>query len=297
MTSDWRMNLRRKHLEDTVTLLDELGNEPLSEDDYDSQSRQDRLEALRQFNPAATLEEELRLRILGDSAGGTMRFDWGSALMKPLQESVAAASAHPIDLELVGLSQGSTVMHVRPVAQTEDLIDTLPTPVDGSVADNAVRRLMNLTDALENEADVRQHVNLLDAVDGLTEALDRFDLAMELRWFGPAGPVRKAAITSKGRAYAKRLRTTRTEDTEIPISGRITELRESGLVKVKMGLARNASAWEVKVGKDDLLAMRLVLGQDVSFIVRQSRMLDSVGRTRSTQHHFVRMQSHNPPML
>ena len=54
-----------------------------------------------------------------------------------------------------------------------------------------------------------------------------------------------------------------------PISGRVTELRESGQVKVKTGTRRNSPAYLVQVPPEDLIAMRLSFGDAVNFLVEE----------------------------
>jgi hypothetical protein len=275
VSTDWRSRIRARHGRESASLLADLGPGPEDELQVLGDLRRYRLDAIREYDPAATLDEELRLRILGPEANGAVRFSWGSALMKPLEEGVSAASEQDIELELVGVSAGSTVMHVRPVAAARPT-GALPTPVDATPADAAIRRLFALTDALEAEGDVRRYAGILEATDRLTEALDRFDLSVELRW------------------YAARLRRTQDATTDIPISGRITELRASGIVKVKSGVSKTSPAWEVRMTPEDLLAMRLVIGQNVSFVVTQRRKLDSIGRAHGTVYDFVRTEAAHP---
>ncbi|MFC5851329.1 hypothetical protein ACFPZI_05635 [Streptomyces chlorus] len=78
------------------------------------------------------------------------------------------------------------------------------------------------------------------------------------------GGMRSARLGERGRQYVERLRDTRPRDQEITISGRITELRESGWVKVKTGTAKNAPAYDVHFeDPETLLRMRPGLGDNV----------------------------------
>ncbi|WP_406469341.1 hypothetical protein OH738_20690 [Streptomyces hirsutus] len=84
------------------------------------------------------------------------------------------------------------------------------------------------------------------------------------------------------------LRETKDRDQEIIISGRITELRESGLVKVKTGTAKNAPAYDVRFEEPEaLLRMRPGLGDNVHFRVRFRQQLDSMGTARSTEYTYL----------
>ena len=87
---------------------------------------------------------------------------------------------------------------------------------------------------------------------------------------------------------SRRLREPRNRDQEITISGRITELRESGWVKVKTGTAKNSPAYDVRFEEpQDLLRMRPGLGDNVHFPVRFRQGLDSVGIARSTEYTYL----------
>ena len=106
-----------------------------------------------------------------------------------------------------------------------------------------------------------------------------------MTWYGADGDTRRAQLTERGRRYVERLRETRPRDQEIVISGRITELRESGWVKVKTGTARNAQAYDVHFEEPEaLLRMRPGLGDNVHFRVRFRQCLDAVGIARSTEY-------------
>lgn len=59
------------------------------------------------------------------------------------------------------------------------------------------------------------------------------------------------------------------------------------MVKVKSGVAQNATAYDVRVEPDQLFRMRLVLGDNVHFRVRFRRKLDAVGRTRVSEYYFL----------
>lgn len=286
MTTDWRERVRLKHRDRTSTVLAGLDQSPQTELEYETDLRRYRLDALRAYDPDAALGEELRLRVLGAEAHGTVRFTWGPALMKPVQETVSAAARGEVDLELLGVSQGSTVMHVRPVPVLAPA-DALPAPVDSSRADAAIRDVLAFTDALEHEEDVRPFQHILDAAARLTEVLDEYDLAVDLRWLAADGTARESRITNTGRQYAARLRRTRETTTRITVSGRITELRESGIVKIKAGPHKTSTAYEVRMASDDLMDMRLVIGQQVSFVVTERRQVDSFDRTHKHEYDFV----------
>jgi hypothetical protein len=141
---------------------------------------------------------------------------------------------------------------------------------------------------LESESDVREWARLFDAVEALSRALSKYSLDLGVTWYGADGGIRRAQLTERGRRYVDRLRETRDRDQEITISGRITELRESGWVKVKTGTAKNAYAYDVRFEEPEvLLRMRPGLGDNVHFRVRFRQRLDSVGIARSTEYTYL----------
>ncbi|WP_328770246.1 hypothetical protein [Streptomyces sp. NBC_00286] len=270
-------------------LLQELGTENRDHEEIEAEHRASRLAAAREYAPDAQLDEELQLRLTGpDTEGGALRFQWGDALLHPMETAVSVAAGTPVQLELTGISAGSTVVHARPIAPAvppePHALDTLAT----SAAGTGMSTLTKLLAALESESDVREWARLFDAVEALSRALSKYSLDLGVTWYGADGGMRRAQLTERGRRYVDRLRETRDRDQEIMISGRITELRESGWVKVKTGTAKNAYAYDVRFEEPEvLLRMRPGLGDNVHFRVRFRQRLDSVGIARSTEYTYL----------
>ncbi|MEU5089459.1 hypothetical protein [Streptomyces sp. NPDC021356] len=270
-------------------LLEAMGTEVRDDDAIEADHRASRLAVAREYEPNARLDEELRLRLTGpDTEGGALRFQWGDALLDPVEKAVSVAAGTPIQLELTGVSAGSTVIHARPVTVSGSLDQaTLDTPAT-SATSIGMHAFTKLLDALEGEQDVREWVRLFDAVDAVARALDKYGLDLGVAWYDAAGGMRSARLTERGRHYVARLRDTRPRDQEITISGRITELRESGWVKVKTGTAKNAPAYDVHFETpEELLRMRPGLGDNVHFRVRFRQRLDSVGIARTTEYTYL----------
>jgi hypothetical protein len=275
--------------DNAARLLDELGTEDRDDEEIEAEHRASRLTAAREYAPGARLDEELQLRLTGpDTEAGALRFQWGDALLHPVEAAISAAAGTPVLLELTGVSAGSTVVHARPVATGASPEPyTLDAPA-ASAASTGMRALTELLTALESESDVREWARLFDAVDSLSRALSRYSLDLGMTWYAADGGMRRAQLTERGRRYVDRLRKTRDRDQEITISGRITELRESGWVKVKTGTAKNAYAYDVRFEEpEELLRMRPGLGDNVHFRVRFRQRLDSVGTARSTESTYL----------
>ncbi|GAB7074729.1 MULTISPECIES: hypothetical protein [unclassified Streptomyces] len=292
MSTSWRQRALERNREANRQFFAELEEDHQNPDSREEELRRFWLEAARHYDSTATLDEELTVRLKGDTADrGALDFRIGDALLKPLRDGVSAAARKDVELELTGLSQGSTVLHVRPktaesmeLQGQEDLAS-----VDSSVADPAIRDLLKLVDAAENERDVRQWERMIPGLDGVVEALDKFDLSMEMRWRSLDGAVRSSSLSGRGKGYVRNLRNVALYKSQSVITGRITELREAGLVKVKTGLSRRSTAYEVRVERDNLIDMHLELGMMVSFVVQVIKKKDKIGRERSTEYRFVRM--------
>jgi hypothetical protein len=282
----------------TRRLLEEMGTEDRDEEAIEADHRASRLAVAREYEPNARLDEELRLRLTGpDAEGGALRFQWGDALLDPVEKAVSLASGTPVQLELTGVSAGSTVIHARPVAvpysQDQPALDA---PA-ASAADSGMHTLTKLLDALEREQDVREWARLFDAVDSMVRALDKYALELGVTWYDAEGGMCSARLTERGRHYVGRLRDTRPRDQEMAISGRITELRESGWVKVKTGTAKNAPAYDVHFEDPaELLRMRPGLGDNVHFRVRFRQRLDSVGIARATEYTYLGPAAEQPAL-
>ncbi|MFD6996262.1 hypothetical protein ACFWA5_08270 [Streptomyces mirabilis] len=138
-------------------LLDEIGTEDRDDVEIEAEHRASRLAAAREYAPDARLDEELQLRLTGpDTDGGALRFQWGDALLEPVEHAVSVAARMPVQLELTGISAGSTVVHARPVTlAVSPELDALGAPAT-SAASTGMSTLTELLAALESESDVRE---------------------------------------------------------------------------------------------------------------------------------------------
>ncbi|MEU6538083.1 hypothetical protein [Streptomyces sp. NPDC047000] len=305
----WRERRRAQQLADPhaaekrARLLEEMGTEDRDSEEIEAEHRASRLAAVREYDPSARLEEELQLRLSGpDAEGGALRFQWGDALLSPVEGVLSAAAGSPVELELTGISVGSTVIHARPVTRSstqeppEQEAPVLDAPVP-STTGMGMHALAKVLTALESGQDIREWARLFDAVDGLARALGKYRLDLGMTWYAADGRMRRAQLTERGRHHIEQLRETSPRDQEIIISGRITELRESGWIKVKTGTAKNAPAYDVHFDEPgELLRMRPVLGDNVHFRVRFRQRLDAVGIARSTEYTYLGPAAEQPPL-
>lgn len=291
MTSEREQLLARHRVELDEWWREQTDDTALSEEQMETSRRRNWLESARQFDEAASLGEELLLRLTGDRAvAGALPFSVGDAVLKPLQETLASVAGADLQLEITGISHGSTVLHVRPTGERMG-----PSPahvrVDSSPADQGMRELLRLVSAVEDERDVRPWIRALDSMDRLIRALERFQLGVSMTWYARDGETRISTLTGRGRDYYLGLQETTAMARETAVSGLVTELRAAGVVKVKASAARTSTAWEVRMAAADLMAMRLQLGQPVHFLVREDLTTDKVGRPHSRTWTFLRSLS------
>ncbi|MFD0902508.1 hypothetical protein [Actinomadura sediminis] len=289
--STWRQRLIGQHGEEARHQLRTLGEDTLDDDTHDTIIRQQWLDSVKSFSSDASLKEELQVRLSGNTTTtGSLDFKIGDALLKPLEDSISTAAKRDLELEIVGLSAGSTVLHVRatPMGISEDNADLMP-DTGSSPADIAIRNFISLIKAAESGEDLHKWASAQWSLYRLVEALDRFDLALGLRWLSRTGTVRSSRLTSRGRQYVHTLHDLRDEKTSQIVRGRITELREAGTAKVKTGSSRNSPAYDVRIPKDALIGMHLELGQQVAFRVQVITKYDKLDNERSREYHFVEL--------
>jgi hypothetical protein len=291
VSTEWRQRVLERHRAANAQYFAEHEDSHADDDAYEAELRRHWLAGARHYDPQAQLREELTLRLRGELADrGALNFRVADALLKPLREGVSAAARKELELELIGISHGSTVLHVQPLTESSpDDEEQAAYRVDSSLADPAMRDLLKLIDAAENEADVRPWERMMQGLDGMVEALDKFDLLMDIRWHALDGEVRSSHLTQRGKGFVRSLRTVEVVPTRATITGRVTELRESGLVKIKTGISKRSTAYEVHIETDDLISLHLELGMNVSFIVEKREKRDKIGRTRSTEYRFMRL--------
>lgn len=294
--SAWRQRIVAEHavaLEKAVA-LDEESTSRLDDLGWERVERGQWLEVAQSYDPGASLAEELCVRLVGDTAiSSGLRLEW-EGLLRPLQDAVSAGTSEDVSLELSGFSKGSSVLHFRAVKRgpVELMADEGPAVQETPLAAPA-RRFIDFVDAVEHERDVRMYSKspMLGGVERLSDELSRLNLVADFRFYARSGDVRGAKLTSKGMDYVKGLHESDETTDTIPVSGRITELRESGHAKVKQGVTRNSPAFDVHFDAQTLTAMRLVLGQSVNWQVAVISTKDKLDRVQSTRYEFRRVLS------
>jgi len=294
VTSTGHEDILRRYGEDAASWLDEQTADTRTDDALESARGRNRLDALRAYDPTATLTEELTVVLSGDRAqAGMLEFDVGDALLRPLQDGVTAFADRQVALVITGLSHGSTVLHVRATPEPADQV-TEPDAiaVDSSHADLAVRQFVKVVDLLEQGLPLDGLGSRVRGLERLVGALDKFDLDMALQWHAFNGDTRSARLGRQGRSHFAELMRTTTEEQSQTINGRVTELREAGVFKVKSSGGQNSPAYDVRVEPGQLLEMHLQLGQSVHVRVARETQVDRTGTARPSTYRFLRFEAH-----
>ncbi|MFF3841278.1 hypothetical protein [Streptomyces sp. NPDC001930] len=289
--SSWRQRIldsRRGRLD---TWLDAEDASEQTEDEVDSEHRINWLNSVREWDAESTLPEELVIRLFGGEAGsGGLRFAVGNALLKPLQDGVTASSDEDVELELVGVSAGSTVLHVRPVAGSQQSEgDSSPGDVveEPSSTSRVMNSLLDAVGTLEAEADFSEWTPMLSSLSRVVSALDKFDLSMQLRWLDTEGGVRSTSLTETGKGYLRELRKSHGEafsPIRRSISGLVTELKLAGSAVIKPA-ASPAITVKFEPGEISLVGWRL--GDHVHLVVEERHRITRRGARSVTDFVYV----------
>ncbi|GAB3041898.1 hypothetical protein [Sediminivirga luteola] len=266
-------------------------------DEFDSAARRFNLEALRELDPMSSYAEELRIHLASETYPLRAALPASlSTLLPPVQSVVANLAEKTLELELSEVSAGSTVLHFR-ARETEsegtgevDEQTPLPTPVDETPLATAARALLELVNRLENHADAHALSVWKDAVLELgkfTDELQKVDAYADFAWFGRSGEVRRMHLTQSGVEYLDALRQTKDSTTSQRISGRITELKESGHAKVKTGTQRNAPAYDVRFPPGKITQMGLTIGESVHWLVNAKLRKNGLGEVMEGEYTYV----------
>ncbi len=248
--------------------------------------RRQHLDAMRHFDPQASLSEELTVRLSTPKmASGGLDFGVADLLLSPLEDTVTSLSMKDVHLRLVGISEGSTVLHCRPIS--EPVAPVGDVPVDSSWADHGMRSMVSLVEALEEGSDVQRWAKGMPGTWRLLKALDELGGSADFTWSSLDGSVVAATLSGRGRQYANGLRNQRRQDiTSIVVTGRVVALLERGIVKIKTGTAPNAAAPDVRFDSQKLLELELTLGQEVSFNVTKTVETTMFGQVLETRYEY-----------
>lgn len=262
------------------------------------EERKDYLEALREFDPGISFAEQLAVRLTGDAA----RRGLLDLQLAPILDGISRIfrEVHSVNMGLADIGSGSTILYLRPVPVSMDdgeepdaevVLADSATPVNATPADDIGRTLIKVVEATEDTGDLRGYQTYVRGLEVVSNTLDEHDLEAEFSWSSMSGSRSAARLTTTGRRYLRRLKESSPATTDQPISGRVTELRESGYVKIKTGSSKRSPAYDVHVEHDTLLDLRLALGDTVHMLVKETLERDQLGRETKRRYDFVRIIS------
>lgn len=296
--SEVMRRLLREHRAETNAWFHGQSSEPVSELEWEVTSRRNLLDSLRFVDPELAFTEELTVRLFGEGTEeGLMSLE-----LSPLLEGVRKSfdDYGRVSMALAGMSRGSTVLHFRATAVAsenegdatdEDPGEPFAIAVDSSPIDVVGRRFVQLVSAAEAQEDLRQWHQMVRGLEDVTKALETFDLTAQVAWSSMGGEFVTAAFTADGRRFVRSLSEPREDSRTRFVSGRVTELRETGYVKLKTGTHRQSPVHEVYVPDAQILDLGLTLGEQAHFMVRETVKHDRVGRPLSTRLDYLRVMS------
>jgi hypothetical protein len=301
VTNPLRQRLLDSRREQLEAWRAEQNQQPIATpDELDAADRSNYLDAVRAYDPQATLAEELVARLVGELPEGALPADLGSALLGPLDKTVAeAGGGDNVHLELVGISRGSTVLHFRPTVPAVDAVASensqlaVDLPLTADPTGDAITQALRLIDATERHEDVARWSNALAPLGKVVDALETYDATLDLAWYASDGRIARSRLSATGRAYLRRLREeTHVHTTRRTLSGTIVELKaaEATFVRIKQSLAHTAPSFEIRFeNRQDLVDLHLELDAQVAIVVEEIETTDGTGQRRGIAYRFSRL--------
>jgi ATP-dependent 26S proteasome regulatory subunit len=143
--------------------------------------------------------------------------------------------------------------------------------------------------AAEIASAFRDDQQVLRQTRKLVEALNRYQVTLSTRWWGPSSARRRSAITKTGREHGMRLFAAAEQDEPMLVSGLVTALELAGVVTVTSDTGQK---YRVEVG--ELVSdSSFALGTRVAVQTMKSQEVDSIGVSQGWAHYrFLRHLGH-----
>lgn len=331
MSGDWRERARERVGRRVDARVEEIfAAPPLSSDEMESAIRENQLHAMREVDAEARLTEELTLRLQSpEIPEGLLLPGTADPIVRRLQDFVPSADESKIEFGLVGISAGSTVLHLRPVRRRKtapsgdqvqgrsdenehDRAPTLPESEDrlvvgeagpadaaassgdeyGSEVDAAMQQLMRLVEAAEQDTEFVAPRRVLAAFEALVQTLDKQELDVDFGWHADTGRVRTGRLTSRGRAVARRRMQHRVTHHDRTLRGYINELTASGdkgVVVIRSSPDRQRGSHRIQISRADMIRNALAFGERVAMLVDVEERVDPLSGKRSRTFAFKQL--------
>ncbi len=239
----------------------------------------------------ARLTRMLDLRLTGEAIRpGALDLDLGAVLFDTVTAEInEAAPGREISFDLVGLSPGSAVLHLRPCTP-EDVPSDQQAPVTVDPVDRAMETVCRVHDVAEREGDLREFTGqgeLLKRLHNLVKALDAHDVELQMLWRSATGRHRRSRLTQTGRRYVReQWQEAESEVREHTVSGRVVGLDLSGTFTVKPSSGAAKRIVHVE-DPETLLGLRLQLGEWVHVRVHERHTTNRVGIESGVRYLLV----------
>lgn len=261
-------------------------------------------ETVSSYDPSARLSRWLNLAVVGDQVrAGSLDINIAEDLLRAFSmELDGAATAQGVTdgpkVELAGVSRGSAILHLVPTLG-EDIPRKDQMPIVTDRLDEMLERITELHDIAEAEGDLRQFARataLLKGLHELTAALDRYDLELRLQWRSGTGRHRQSALTTRARSHVRRQWEDQTESEVMRVSGRVVSMDIGGTFDVKTTTGKNRRYVVHVGGEEELLRLRLNLGDMIHITVRVETKVNRLGLTGPLRYNFLRFTGNEPTL-
>ena len=285
-------------------------DESRESDDFDLAEVLDRnlAEAMTAYDPDAAVARFLSLRFLGEKIDGRLPEQIIEEVLPAFRKELAGAaptsSQADLQLDLVGFSRGSAILHLAPAksanipARDLDSQQSLASAADH--IDKAVGVVAELHDAAESGQDMQRFAcqgELVKAFILLSDALDRHQVDLDLTWRARSGARRRTRLTRIGRSHVREYLVTRNEEEVRLLSGRVIALNISGSFSLKTGRATNSPRYDINAGGEtQLLELNLRLGQTVTVQIRRRTQQDKLGFASKERLELITLVHDEEPL-
>lgn len=281
------------------SFFEDVGGDPAN--DLDRTLDSAILEASQRMDPGAGHSPWLDVHVSGPNVGfGALNVRIMDQLLPPIQLEIDTAlpnaARESTGLELVGVGAGSAILHLRPTVPAIESDGSLP--AISSVIDSAVRRVLDLHDAVERRDSPGQIAatnlpELFPRLQRLIGVLESNDLMLELVWRSPTAARRRSIITRQGRAYASRMFERQLDQATISVAGYVYEQSLKGNLKLKADPTKKSShTYEISVSPEVLREAGLYLGQYLRALVVRRRQRDQLGQQTDDSYELLRIIEH-----
>lgn len=222
----------------------------------------------------------------------------------PLCRQFAVALDRPqesLELGLVGVSEGSVILHFEPRAKAEHEDGRL---ISLSSLDLAVEKIAQLNSLLEEEAPLGEIAakfgtarKLLKATRAVMDGLDQCDLDMGVTWYGSSGSVRTSEVTSRARGHARSMFRRLEREQPATVDGYIGAVDLSGSIALVDALPAGRHRKTVKVAPEEMGRFMRRVGEWVVLSVEEKNEVDSVGLRSKTSWHFISETPTDQPLF